>query len=376
MRMIRRPFHLIPALAAFLMAFVPSVADLSAAPQTPARQAPRKKAVRNMVRLTPVVTITASALPDGDKFGEITDLAFDEQRAVYVCDAGAGDVKKFDAFGIHLRSIGRRGSKPGEFGRPGEIEIFGDRLYVRDLDRPRISLFDLDGGFISAVDLDEKEGEWRKFRALPDGRFIVETLWSGRAGSDPVQETCLALHDSRLSRLKSIYRKPVRTGLDRPFAPAVEWDVISDGKVAAGFSGDYSIEILDPDKGSLISWKHPFKPVDVTEKDRRDYLDAAARLGRGAASVVSRAIEFPKAKPAFERFMVNGRDRIWVFFWPAEAKAKPIFEAFDPDGSFRGRVFCETDWPASARQTFFQGGVWMATSGPDGAKIVRYQITN
>lgn len=374
MRLTPRPIFLVPVLFA-LAAVFPASADVLAAGQNAPRRAaqaqsqdaPRKKAVRSSVRLTPVVTIAASALPAGEKFGEISDLAFDEQRALYVCDAGSADIKKFDAFGVYLRTIGRRGSKPGEFDRPGEIEIFGDRLYVRDLGRPKITLFDLDGVFVSAVALDEKEGEWRKFRVLPDGRFIVETLWTDPSNRNGPQETRLALHDARLARLKIIYRRPVRLGRARPFAPAVEWDVTTEGKIAAGFSGDYEIEILDPDKGRLISWKHPFKPVEVTEKDRNDYLAAAGSV---------QAAEFPKSKPAFSRFLVNGRDRIWVFFWPADAKAKPVFEAFDPDGSFRGRVICEDDWPASARFAFFQGGVWMSTSGPDGIKIGRYQITN
>jgi len=372
MRLTRRPVFIVPAFCAAAVLSLTSTSIFAAGQNAPQRKpqaqgAPQKKTARNSVRLTPVVTIAASALPAGEKFGEITDLAFDEQRAVYACDAGSANVKKFDAYGTFLRTIGRRGPKPGEFDRPGEIEIFGDRLYVRDLGRPKITLFDLDGNFVSSVALDEKEGEWRKFRVLPDGRFIVETLWTDRSNRDAAQETRLALHDARLARLKIIYRKPVRLGPSWPFAPAVEWDVTTEGKIAAGFSGDYEIEILDPDKGRLISWKHPFNPVEVTEMDRKNYL---------AAAVSVRTAEFPKTKPAFSRFLVNGRDRIWVFFWPADAKAKPVFEAFDPDGSFRGRVNCEEDWPASARFAFFQGGVWMSTSGLDGIKIGRYQITN
>ncbi|MHB8055820.1 MAG: 6-bladed beta-propeller [Candidatus Aminicenantales bacterium] len=359
------------------------------------QNAPQKKAARNVIRLTPVVTISASAMPAGNSFGEIADLAFDEQKALYVCDAAAGNIKKFDAFGTFLLAIGRRGQGQGEFERPGEIEIFGDRVFVRDLGRPRISLFDLDGKFVSSVSTDDKEGEWKKFRVLPDGRFIAETEYIDRANRNAPQETRLALYASDFSRIKTIFHKavrrtkyvadPVRMNVPLPFASSVEWDVTTEGKVVAGFSGDYEIEILDPDKGKLISWKHPFKPVVVTERDRKEYLAGLAmaasmgsslRSGKSGAADIAGSIEFPTVKPAFERFMVNGRDRVWVFFWSADPKAKPVFESFDPDGSFRGRVTCEDEWPLSARIAFFQGGMWMATSGPGGAKIVRYQITN
>jgi hypothetical protein len=341
MRVMRRPVF-------FLLALFSIWATFLAAGQ-------KKASPKNTIRLIPVLTISDEALA-GDKFGDILDLALDGQGALYVCDGRAGNIKKFEGTGAFVGTIGKSGTGPGEFGKPGEVEVHGDRVFVRDLGNPRISLFDLDGKFLSSVPVDDKEGEWRRFRALPDGRFIVETEFIDRANVNASPEMRLVLHAADFSRLKTIFRKPIsrnefiteparRNDLP-PLAASVEWDLTPEGIIVVGSSGNYEIEILDPDKGKVRSWMHHFSPKAINE-------------------------------PAFERFMVNGRGRIWAFLPPADPKAKPVFEAFDPDGTFRGRVTCEDEWPRSALVVFFVGGVWMATSGADGGmRVARYQITN
>lgn len=358
------------------LVLLPALVLASAASSSAAQRKPSAKSTaKSTVQMIPMRTI-AGRDRTGGGFGEILDLALDDRRTLYVCDARIGDIRKFDDFGTLLGTIGRKGSGPGEFDRPVEVEVRGDRVFVRDLGRSRMFVFDLEGKLVSSTPVDEREGRWRKFRALPDGRFVVEMETAG--------ETRLELFSAGFSRQKTLYRKavprsriavgPLREDIPLPFVPVVEWDVTPEGLIVAGYSGDYSLEILDPDKGRVAAWTRSFKPFEVADKDRKDYL---AGPGRDLPAEAVRTLVFPKTKPAFEKLVVNGRGRIWTFLPSADPKERTVFEAFDADGTFRSRVILEDEWPRTAPVVFFVGGVWMAVAGPDGeTSIVRYQITN
>jgi len=350
---------------------------------------------KGVVRLISELTITDETLGE-DYFGEIYDLALDNQGALYVCDSKAKNIKKFDASGKFVKTIGKGGQGPGEFEYPYEVEVFRDRLIVRDLMGSRISLFDLNGKYLSSVPIDRKEGSWRRFRALPDGRFIVETEFIDRSNLNSPQEMRLALHAADFSFAKTIYRKtifrnkyisePVRTNIPIPFAASVKWDLTPEGKIVIGYSGNYEIEILDPDKGKIHSWTHPFVPVGITGKDKEEYFagmttsmssGSSISTSKGAPEYIVKNTEFPKTKPAFERLIVDGNGSSWVFLPSADPKAKPTFEAFDPKGAFLGRVVIEGEWPQYAHVVFHSGGLWMVIANTAGEiKVVKARISN
>ncbi len=359
-----------------------------------AKPAQNKLFSDGVVRLIPELTITDDAIGGGDYFGEIVDLGVDGRGCLYVCDGKAKNVKKFDAAGKFLRTIGKGGQGPGEFDYPTELEIVGDRLVVRDVFTSRISTFDLEGKFLSSVNVDRKEGSWRRIRALPDGRFIVETEFIDRSNLSGPQEFRLSLHAADFRHLKTIYRKPVyrnkyitepvRTNVPLPFAARVLWGLLPDGTVAVGFSGTYEIAILDPDKGRLRSWTHPYTSVGVSARDKEEFfasLTFASTSGsgistnKGAPDYVVKNTEFPAAKPAFENFLADDKGRLWVFPPPADPKAKPPVEIFGREGAFLGRAALDENWPAYPPAAFCAQGVWIARTNEDGeTRIVRCRI--
>ncbi len=363
-------------------------------PQRAAETAAKKIFSNGVIRLLPELTITDDAIGGGDYFGEIVDLAVDDRGCLYVCDGKAKNVKKFDVSGKFLKQIGKGGQGPGEFDYPIEVVVDRNRLIVRDVFASRISVFDLDGKFLSASAVDRKEGSWRRFRALPDGRFIVETEFIDRLNLSGPQEFRLSLHAADFRHLNTFYRKPVyrnkyitepvRTNVPLPFASRVLWSPLPDGKIAVAFSGTYEIEILDPDKGRLHSWTHPFTPVAVTARDKEEFfasLTFASTSGsgistsKGAPDHVVKNTEFPAAKPAFENFLADDKGRLWVFPPPADPKSKLPVEIFGRDGAFLGRAALDENWPAYPPAVFSAQGVWIARTNEDGeTRLVRYRI--
>lgn len=353
---------------------------------------------KGTIRLVPELTISDEAFAGKDFFGSIDSLAFDDRGAVYVCDAKAKNIKKFDASGKFLKLIGRAGQGPGEFTHPYEVEVFRDRLFVRDLFASRISQFDLEGTFLSAVSIDRKEGSWRRFQALPDGRWIVETEFVDRREPGAPQEMRLALHGPDFSFIKTIYRKPVfrnkyitepvRTNVPLPFPARSKWGLTPDGKIVVGFSGSYEIEIHDPDKGKLLSWTQRFDPVAVTKKDRDDHFAGLVQsvgsssgsvsvVNRGAPDYVVQNTEFPKTKPAFEDFAVDAAGNAWAFLWLPSPESKRLIDVFDPKGKLLGQVRLEGADRLTYVSAFRPGTLWMAITDDDGGtRIVKYRLSS
>ena len=123
------------------------------------------------IRFVPLVTITDEAMGGKGVFSRPNDVAVDGQGRVYVNDSKESAIRVFDAAGAYLKTIGRAGQGPGEFnGYLQEIEHSQGRLYA--LVMRSISVFDSEGVFIKSI---KPEGPlWQAFRALPDGRFLIE----------------------------------------------------------------------------------------------------------------------------------------------------------------------------------------------------------
>jgi len=125
------------------------------------------------IKLMPEIIIDDASMGGKDYFAGPDDIALDAKGAVYVCDMTAHNIKKFDAEGRFLKTIGKQGQGPGDFDMPIEIEIVDGHLYVRELNNKRFSILNLEGAFIKSVSLPRGYEVWWKTKALPDGRFIV-----------------------------------------------------------------------------------------------------------------------------------------------------------------------------------------------------------
>ncbi len=108
-----------------------------------------------------------------------TGLAVDGGRSrIYVVDTGAHQVVFFDGAGRHLKTIGKRGSYPGEFNYPLDVEVDQEgNLYVLDAMNFRVQVFDSEGSFLRAFgEQGTASGSFKVAKALsvsPSGHVYV-----------------------------------------------------------------------------------------------------------------------------------------------------------------------------------------------------------
>ena len=86
----------------------------------------------------------------GARFRSVGGLAVDPDGNLYVTDAVASQVIKFDADGRLKKAWGRRGTHPGEFRAPGPIAVGPDgSVYVADAESACIQRFTRDGVWLA-----------------------------------------------------------------------------------------------------------------------------------------------------------------------------------------------------------------------------------
>jgi len=345
--------------------------------------------------LRPEMIIDGSSLPPGVLFVGVASISFDALGDIYLLDFSDNNIKKFDSGGKFLKVIGRKGQGPGDFSSPVSFDVVKDRIFVWDMGNRRLSALTLEGAAVISRDISGLSGRPQRLRALPDGDLVVETEKIHFDDPKKPQDVFLEVLSPDLQVKGVISSQPVwrnkhirteqfgLTNIPQPFSPDIHWDISPDGRIIIGFAAEYKFGVYNSQGKLLLSVKHPFKPVKVTEKDKKNHLEGITffdgkSIKRGAPDFIVKNTEFPKYKPAYSSLLVDGEGNILVHpFIEEEAKQPFVFDAFSPEGKFISRVeIIEPKVDLFDRETRWQGKhVWMRKIDPDGtARFIKYRI--
>jgi hypothetical protein len=76
---------------------------------------------------------------------------------MYILDEQAGNIKVFDSSGNFVKSIGRKGQGPGEFGLPISLSLTQQgHIFVNDLGQRKIHYFDREGNYLKEFSIADK----------------------------------------------------------------------------------------------------------------------------------------------------------------------------------------------------------------------------
>ncbi|MBE3143991.1 MAG: 6-bladed beta-propeller [Planctomycetes bacterium] len=350
------------------------------------------------IRMIEVSAISDDSLPQNIIVEMPASISLHRSGDVFVCDAKAADIKRFDATGKFLGIIGRRGQGPGEFSSPTIVHVSERHLVVWDQATKQLSHLTIEGQFLKGVRFDQEiEGYPVQIRSLPDDRFIIETERFNNQSQQYPQECLIRLYSSKMEFIKTLYAKPVfrfkrifdpgYAEIHQPFNPRVYWDVTPDGKVVIGYAEKYEIEIYDPDKGRLLSFSGKYVPVKVTEGDKEGHFfqmtvtfikDGRKTTKKGAPPYVISNTLFPGNKPAFDGIKVDSDGSIWIHVYREDREEeKRTFDAFSDRGEYIGKteILPPGEFPYSGT-TIRDGCFWKIEIDEDGIfRIVKYKIS-
>jgi hypothetical protein len=106
---------------------------------------------------------------------------FFDGRSLFVLEADDAEVKVYSGSGVFERAFGRKGTGPGEFDMPADMDVLGDRLYVADSGNRRVQVLDKMGRYLSGFKV--PFFLWR-ILALEEDRIVVAHLPSGFKGGE------------------------------------------------------------------------------------------------------------------------------------------------------------------------------------------------
>lgn len=273
---------------------------------------------------------------------------------IVVANAGTGELRVYDANGVHLASWGGQGDGPGEFGAmaPSGLAPWpGDSLMARDPFSGRISIFSMDGTFGRAL---RPEGGYPSVVGpLPDGSVFAATLTTferGEPGTSEiirpdveygilqadgsVQRDLGAYPGSELYMVNTVDGSP----FPRPYPFSRRSFRFAWGDLVVIATNDrYEIRAYRPD-GSLARIVR--RDHEVRAPTRGDLRDAVARQNPDRPEALDAVGDMPlvEAFPAFASVLVDRLGYLWIEEYRLPGDTRRLWTVFDPEGRALGLV--------------------------------------
>lgn len=300
-------------------------------------------------------------------FGRVSGLAEGPTGDIYVSDAQANTIRVFDAHGVFLRSIGRKGQGPGEMEGPCCIAFGPDHLlWARDGGNRRYDSYAVGGdstkpvGSVRMAHFDG--GLYAPITFMPGGELVdvghdmgkdgKSHLWRFVVARDGREESKTVVPEPTAEALGTVVRQQRITGgmaqyyFPQPYGPASLVAHGPDGRWATAVSSRYlitlhydttAVEIRGTiDKGPALSARE-------RERAAQRLQDYVKRGGGGASDYPS----IPSRKPPLAYMFFDVTGRLWVqISVPADSARRA--DLYDAKGTLIGR----RAWPADVSLWF------------------------
>lgn len=326
----------------------------------------------------PLYTVGVAEGEAWESFAQVWQVAFDAQGRLYVLDSGNHRIHVFDGGGKFMRSIGRRGSGPGEFHMPIGLAITGaDELVVNDAMRA-LQVFSLNGTYKRSIEPSEKAGRVTSqlYPHGTDGVFgeTAPGLGSGmryEGAPPPVQPRTIA-YLPFASEPRTLYVAPpaqsteqrTSTGPEQgffahvpvAFGPRLNWTVLPDRRGIAAASGvEYRITVVGDRGVQTRVIERAISPRKVTQSDREDHIKAAGNMDAivitqpdapaGTAELARQMqkerlanMRFAEVMPVIQKLAADPTGRVWVQRSGNRTAGGGPIDLISPQGNYLGTL--------------------------------------
>lgn len=297
-------------------------------------------------------------------FARISDLAIGSDGNIFVYDSPAGNpvVRMFDNDGSFEKYIGRKGRGPGEFDRIEGIGTFPDgRLAIWDIGNQRINVYEPNGDFIeSHLVTSGLYSAYKTFEVDQKGNFYLKTIFFDRDNpqnnTNPpqawykVSSTGELVDTLHVPQGEENYPQSfvifTGAGAGYPFNTRMMDNFSSEGYIITAVNNQYEIVLHKEDRPVLI--RREYTPIEVTSEEKEQWENFKKGFSSAGHSIES---SISDEKPPFKELLTDSQGRIWVWRYTESQSVDggifssrtkvwepPVFDVFNPDGSFYGNV--------------------------------------
>jgi len=271
-----------------------------------------------------------------DMLSEIREIEVDANGNIYAVEFKENHIRVFDRNGLYLRTIGRPGQGPGEFGEPGNVHVNpAGEVMATDGGSQSVKVFSPDGTYLRQYFL--KAFYPVKMDYSREGDLLYVMTFS----MEPPGFQLFRL-DSRTGESLSLATWPMP--LPDPkrasiFDPIMSFAVMPDDRLLYGCPTEgYEIQIFSP-QGRLE--KKIFKdwdPQPVMAQEKEAILSEMKKRSPSNQP----PLDFPKFNPPYRVVKSDDLGRIIVHVYSEYAaepsqKTETLFDVFDNEGRYIAR---------------------------------------
>lgn len=296
-----------------------------------------------------------------EMFGSIAAIAVSSIGDIAVLESQTQEVRIFDRGGDHVRTVGRRGEGPGEFKNAISIHYDGgDRLWVVDLGNARYSVFSPTGellrssprfagvvygdpGMFTDLGLLDPTG-----RVTPEGEVQRFYVLVDSAGA--IADT---LPPMRLGHMSTLQNVPARLA---PFMPRVISTPETGGDVWIASTDRYVLFRLAPAGDTLLEVRLETPPLELSPEDR-DSLESI--VSGWPASVDQEGLDL--GAQYLRSLHADELGRVFVRPNLPEGEADRVFDMFDEEGRYLGRIQADVSMEARPKVLFRNNAAYGVT---------------
>jgi hypothetical protein len=285
-----------------------------------------------------------------EEFGRIRSLVADADRNLYVADNLSHEIRVFGPDGHHLRSIGRRGEGPGEFGALYSLSWLGEDLIAMDPGNARLAIFSREGEWLGSIQSFPITGPASLIRLHPLGSmgFYAPVIDPDRFGMQFASVVTMGGSDTipaprqpqGATNTGVLCHRPDGgiTSISLPEAPASVYGFPPPGGVVAvSWTDEYRIQFIGHDgdtvrvvarEGSRVAY-----PDSLWEQGIRPYQQLRQEFP--GAQCEPSTPERLRYRAALRHLLFDDSGRLWV---EAAVEGGFVWEVFDAEGRLLGAV--------------------------------------
>ena len=276
-------------------------------------------------------------------YSNIKEIDIDESDNLYVLDIKKKRISVFDKEGTYVKTLGGIGQGPGEFQWPWSISISPQKkILIVDLMKRVVSIFSLEGRFEKEIHTKKYEACSRVFLTSKNEIIAEMPMDLGMAikkyNSEFDEETPIV-----------IKTKEIMSILDELSAKIV-WDLSKQDKIVWGDSDKYEINIQEEVGQINLKIIKKYKKIGINEDEYKE--DIKRKFG-GRPIPPGFEKELPKYYPAFQSINVDDRGRIFVKTFEKADPEGYYCDVFDQDGRYLAKIPIKSQFQVWKNNRFY-----------------------
>ena len=261
-------------------------------------------------------------------FAFLRSVQVDNDENIYVLDAEYIKVRVYDKLGKHIRSFGKKGQGPGEFGWPARMIITTDeKLAMLDSMNKRFSYYSKEGECLQEINLGKQGYVHRAW--LDSQGNIYGDIFEFTGNSSKMVLTKFDADFNRISKIAEMERE-IKMGEINPISYRIVYNVLPDDRVFWANNLEYCIHVVNSSGNLIKKIYKDYNPISISNADK----ERIKKEFSGSDFPSSLKLVFPKKYPAMNYIISDSNGKIFVRTYTQNEDSLFKWDVFDEEGRY------------------------------------------